>query len=466
MTAYRTSPAKTAGWPPGIPYIIGNEAAERFSYYGMRSILVVFMTEFLLGAGGEVVPMDDAEARAWYHVFAQAVYFLPILGSIASDGLLGKYKTILWLSVVYCLGHLALALDETRLGLTVGLSLIAIGSGGIKPCVSAHVGDQFGQINQHLLPKVFSWFYFSINFGSFFATLLIPWLLRAYGPQVAFGLPGLLMFIATFVFWLGRKDFAHVPPAGRDFVRETFSLRGFWTIGKLAVLLLFLAPFYALFDQTGSAWVLQAKQMDLSFFGLELLPSQVHAANPIMVMVFAPIFSYAVYPAISKVFPLTPLRKMGIGFFIAASSFLVPAYVEHLIALGQTPSVWWQIFGYAIITSAEVMVSITALEFFYTEGPKRMKSLIMALKMLAVSVGNMFTAVVNFVIRSDDGTPTLSGPEYYLFFAGVMFASSVLFVFFARRYRTQTHLQDEDDAAPETLAPATGREEPPVRTKV
>lgn len=462
MSTLRTAPVKTSGWPPGIPYIIGNEAAERFSYYGMRSILVVFMTEFLMGADGGVAPMDEAEARAWYHVFAQAVYFLPIFGSIISDGLFGKYKTILWLSIVYCLGHLALALDETRLGLTVGLSLIAIGSGGIKPCVSANVGDQFGSTNQHLLPKVFSWFYFSINFGSFFATLLIPWLLRAYGPQVAFGLPGLLMFVATFVFWLGRRQFVHVPPAGMDFVKDTFSLEGLKTIGKLSVLLLFLAPFYALFDQTGSAWVLQAKSMDLSFFGFELLPSQVHAANPIMVMLFAPVFAYAIYPAISRVFPLTPLRKIGIGFFIAAASFLVPAYIEHLIAQGQRPSVWWQIFAYAIITSAEVMVSITALEFFYTEGPKRMKSLIMAVKMLAISVGNMFTAVVNFVIRSPDGTPTLSGPAYYLFFAGVMAASSVLFIIFATRYRTQTHLQDEaepDEAVAQ--ASATARAEPP-----
>jgi len=450
MREVRTAPVKTRGWPPGIPYIIGNEAAERFSYYGMRSILVVFMTEYLIGEGGRVEPMDEASARAAYHVFAQAVYFLPIAGSILSDGLLGKYRTIFWLSIVYCLGHLALALDETRLGLTIGLSLIAIGSGGIKPCVSANVGDQFGASNQHLLPKIFSWFYFSINFGSFFATLLIPWLLRAYGPQVAFGLPGLLMFVATFVFWLGRREFVHVPPAGMDFVKDTFSMEGLRTIGQLAVLLLFLAPFYALFDQTGSAWVLQAKQMDLEFFGLELLPSQVHAANPIMVMLFAPMFAYGVYPAVSRVFPLTPLRKIGIGFFIAAASFLVPAYVEVLIAKGQTPSVWWQILAYAIITSAEVMVSITALEFFYTQGPKRMKSLIMAVKMLAISVGNLFTAVVNFAIQRPDGTSLLSGPAYYLFFAGVMAASSVLFIVFALRYRGQTHLQDE--GAPEPSA--------------
>jgi POT family proton-dependent oligopeptide transporter len=429
-------------WPAGIPYIIGNEAAERFSYYGMRSILVVFMTEFLMGAEGELQVMDEAEARGWYHSFAQAVYFLPLLGSVLSDGFLGKYRTILWLSLVYCAGHLTLALDETRFGLALGLGLIALGSGGIKPCVSANVGDQFTRDNQHLLPKVFSLFYFSINFGSFFATLLIPVLLRRFGPSVAFGLPGLLMFLATFVFWLGRDRFVRVPPTGMDFVRESFSVDGLRALGQLTVLLLFLSPFYALFDQTGSAWVLQAKSMDLRMLGVELLPSQVHAVNPILVMVFAPLFAYGVYPAFERVFPLTPLRKMGIGFFLAGASFLIPAYVEVLIAGGGRPSVWWQIAAYAVITAAEVLVSITALEFFYTQAPRRMKSLIMALKMLAISLGNGFTAIVNFAIRGSDGVARLDGPAYYLFFAAVMFASATLFVAFARVYRPKTFLQD------------------------
>lgn len=442
-TQYRTAPAKTTSWPPGVPYIIGNEAAERFSYYGMRSILVVFMTDHLMGADGNLATMSESDARGWYHVFAQAVYFLPIFGSILSDGLLGKYRTILSLSVVYCLGHLALALDETRLGLAVGLGLIAIGSGGIKPCVSANVGDQFGQSNQHLLSKTFSWFYFSINFGSFFSTLLIPWLLRTYGPHVAFGLPGLLMLLATAVFYMGRKEFVHVPPAGMAFVRDTFSVEGLRTIARLFVLMVFLLPFWAIFDQTGSAWVLQAKHMDLDFFGVTLLPSQVHAANPIMVMLFAPAFAYGIYPAVSKVWPLTPLRKVGVGFFIAALSFVVCAHVEQLIAAGQRPTVWWQIFAYAIITVAEVMVSITALEFFYTQGPKRMKSLIMSLQMLSISLGNGFTALVNFVIKNEDGTDKLSGPAYYLFFAAVMGVAAVLFIFVAMRYKEQTHLQDE-----------------------
>ena len=149
--------------PKGIPYIIGNELAERFSFYGMKCILVVFMTKYIMDSQGNLSPLSNEEATVWYHWFTSAVYFTPLIGAIISDAFLGKYRTILILSIVYCLGHFTLAVDETAWGLAVGLSLISIGAGGIKPCVSAHVGDQFGKTNHFLLEKVFSWFYLSIN---------------------------------------------------------------------------------------------------------------------------------------------------------------------------------------------------------------------------------------------------------------------------------------------------------------
>ena len=436
--------------PRGIPYIIGNEAAERFSYYGMRSILVVFMTEYLLNHGGALDVMSEEDAKGWYHVFSQAVYFLPVLGSLVSDGFWGKYKTILRVSIVYCLGHLVLAMDQTRWGLAIGLGLIAIGSGGIKPCVSAHVGDQFGESNKHLMSNVFSWFYFSINFGSTFATLLIPYLLRALGkdvgPHVAFGLPGALMFLATFLFWSGRGKFVHIPPGGREFVKESFSGEGLRAIGKLGLLMCFLAPYYAVFEQQGSAWVLQAKNMDLSFFGLELYPSQVHSANPILVMIFAPTFAYVLYPFVNRFVEVTPLRKIGIGLFVTGSSFFVSAHIEHMIAAGMRPSVWWQFLAYVVITAGEVLVSITALEFFYSQGPRRMKSAIMAIKMFAVSVGNGFTAIVNFYIQNPDGTSKLTGADYYYFFIKVIFVAGIIFIFVARWYDVKTYMQAEEEA--------------------
>src|SRR5205085_2229679 len=204
---YRTAPMETDKMPPGVPYIVGNEAAERFSYYGMNSILIVFMTTQLRDSQGQLAVMPEAQANAFYHTFQLAVYGLCIFGALLADVFLGKFRTILILSVVYCFGHFALALDHTRLGLAIGLGLIALGAGGIKPCVSANVGDQFGPSNQHLLPRVFSWFYFSINIGSTISSWLIPEFLNRFGPKLAFGTPGIAMVIATVIFWLGRKKF-------------------------------------------------------------------------------------------------------------------------------------------------------------------------------------------------------------------------------------------------------------------
>src|SRR5438270_7433697 len=185
---YLTSPPKISTMPPGVPYIIGNEAAERFSYYGMNSILTIFMTKYLLDKMGHLSVMPPAAAEAWYHTFVSVLYLLPLVGAVLAEAVFGKFNVVLWLSIVYCGGHAVLALIgspvahtiEPRYLLAIGLILIAMGAGGIKPCVSTNVGDQFGESNKHLLTRVFNWFYFSINAGSALSTLLIPWLLEPY----------------------------------------------------------------------------------------------------------------------------------------------------------------------------------------------------------------------------------------------------------------------------------------------
>jgi POT family proton-dependent oligopeptide transporter len=445
----RTSPDQNySGMPPGVPFIIGNEAAERFSFYGMRSILTVFMTTYLMSASGKLAVMTDNEATGWFHEFVFGVYFLPIFGAIISDGFLGKYGTIISLSIVYCLGHLALAIDDTRLGLFIGLLLIAIGSGGIKPCVSAHVGDQFGTGNQHLLSRVFGWFYLSINLGSSISTFLCPILLNneSFGPHYAFGLPGLLMLVATVVFWMGRKKFVHIPPGGLGFVRELLSGEGLRAIGRLFIVYLFVAVFWSLWDQSsGGEWTLQARNLNLHFLGLELLPEQVQVANPLLILVLVPLFNYLIYPAIHCFFPLTPLRKIGIGLFLISASFVVIWWIQARIDGGARPSVVWQLLAYVLLTSSEIMVSITGLEFSYTQAPRKMKSVVMATWLFTVALGNQFTALLNFLI------PTLSHlgidlqhAAYFRFFSLLMFFTAILFVFVARFYRGKTYIQGEE----------------------
>jgi len=459
---HATQPYDIETMPPGIPYIIGNEAAERFSFYGMKAILTVFMTKYLLDSTGQSDFMSADQAKENVAWFTMAVYATPFIGAVIADWLLGKYRTILYLSLVYCAGHAVLATMELpqdamspRWILFTGLALIAIGSGGIKPCVSAHVGDQFGPRNKQLLSRVFGWFYFSINLGSVVSTLLTPVLLVRYGPGWAFGVPGVLMAIATVAFWMGRNEFVHVPPSGRRFFEETFGEDGLRAMLNLAPLLLFVAMFWSLFDQTASAWVIQADSMNRSFgtiawgdstIDLSLMPSQLQAVNPFFVMLLIPLFSYVFYPWMSRLFAVTPLRKIGIGMFITVLAFSVSAWIEMQIAAGGTPHIIWQVLAYLVLTAAEVMISITMLEFFYTQAPRSMKSFIMAFCMLSISIGNAFTAIVNRFIQNGDGTSKLPGASYYWFFTAAMFITAIGYVLWSQFYRGQSYIQGEETA--------------------
>lgn len=442
MTQYRSKPLPITGLPPGIPYIIGNEAAERFSYYGMRAVLVVFMSQYLMSPTGHPDPMSEDEAKGYFHLFVSVTYFTPILGALLADGWLGKYRTIILLSLVYCLGHLALALNDTRTGLLVGQSLIALGAGGIKPCVSAHVGDQFAETNRHLLSRVYSWFYFALNFGAFTSMLLTPWLLEHYGASAAFGVPGILMFVATVVFWSGRYRFAHIPAGGTAFLREIFSPEGLRILARLGLLYLFVAMFWALFDQTGSSWVLQAQKMDQTLLGYRILPSQIQAANPLLIMILTPLFYYGIYPRLERLVRVTALRKIGAGMMLAALSFAFAAWIQRALDAGVSVSIGWQLFNYVVLTASEVMVSITCLEFAYTQAPPVMKSFVMSFYLVSVAAGNLFTSAVNFFIQNPDGTSKLAGADYFWFFSVLMLVTAVAFAATSRHYRETTRMVD------------------------
>jgi len=501
---YLTAPdPKQKSFPSGIPFIIGNELAERFSFYGMKAILTVFMTEHLLTKAGESDYLSDEQAKVWYHAFSGLAYTFPILGAILADAFWGKYKTILFISMMYCLGHGMLALMDLgphfglwdmKPFLLAGLIMIAIGAGGIKPCVSAHVGDQFGTGNKHLLMQIFNWFYFSINVGAAASSFLTPILLAKYGPWLAFGLPGVLMALATFIFWLGRNNFVHVPAAGwTKFKEETFSPDGKRALKNLAPLfLLFVPVFWAIFDQTGSAWVLQAESLNRDFLGITWYKSQIQVVNPILILTGIPFFTYVVYPLTAKIFEPTPLRKIGFGFIFTALSFGLSALIETWITaksgsvisglwaqIGQAgdapaklaeviqiardsgmtqeqiqpfltnmPNISWQFLAYFILTAGEIMVSIVCLEFAYTQSPKKMKSFIMGIFFLGVALGNYLTMGVNAVLeklKDAEGNPPLDAASYYLFFAGLMIATTIVYAIWTKTYKGDTYIQGEED---------------------
>ena len=472
-------------YPKSIFYIIGNEAAERFSFYGMRSILATFLVAQFFNPANNPALQTVAEAKAneSTHFFVTLAYTLPFVGALVADWFTGKYKIILYISIVYCFGHLCLALfDENLNGFTTGLLLIAIGAGGIKSCVSANVGDQFDKTNSSLLSKVYGWFYFSINAGSVISTVLIPWVYANYGAKWAFGIPGLLMALATIIFFSGRKAYVRVPPSGINKNNFVFiSLYALFNIGKkkkgqalldvaktnydpekvegvkavyrVMAVFAFAPIFWAMWDQNLSEWVLQAEKLDrhiyLGFFDFTILAGQVQTANPVFLLSFIPLFTYFVYPFFDNTLGIktTPLRRIGAGLILTALSFVIIALIQARVDVGEHPSVWWQILAYVILSAAEVLVSITGLEYAYTQAPRSMKSTMTAIWLLTVAAGNLFVALINGNISEGGYFARFTGANFYWMFVGICSAFIVIYLFVSPRLKERNYIVEPDNEA-------------------
>ncbi len=509
-----TDTASSSRMPRQIPYIIGNEGCERFSFYGMRNILVQFLITSLLlqhiTAGSE----RELAAKDLMHTFMIGVYFFPLLGGYLADRFFGKYNTILWFSLIYCAGHACLAMfEDSRTGFFTGLGLIALGAGGIKPLVASFVGDQFTKSNEHLAKVVFDGFYWIINFGSLFASLLMPLFLKNYGASVAFGIPGILMFIATFVLWLGRKKYVMVMPADvadphsfSKVIRTALTTQrpgegrmGYWLAvagvmgavasfalipslgfvisfcialvvlligvgggayiqldrargvhpdvavdgvkGVLRVLVAFalVTPFFSLFDQKASTWVIQGNAMTKPDW---FVSSQMQALNPALVMILIPFNNMVLYPMLKRLgWEPTALRRMTAGIAFSGLAWIVIGLIQVVMDGGEPMTIVWQVLPYALLTFGEVLVSATGLEFAYSQAPQAMKGVVMSFWNLTTTIGNLWVLLANAAVRNESvttniATTGLSVTAFQMFFFAVFaLIAALVFGLYARSYR-------------------------------
>lgn len=202
--------------PACVRNIIGNELCERFSYYGLRAILVLYFVDNL--------HWSEDNAIAIFSYSSALAYFFPLAGGYISDCYLGRYNTILYFSFVYCIGSASIAVASiysSVWGTLLGLALMAIGTGGIKPNVSSFGADQFDQtlyptVEHHdrTITSFFNAFYFSINLGSMFSMILTPIIRSRVGYPLAFGIPAILLLFATLIFWTARNEYIKKPATG------------------------------------------------------------------------------------------------------------------------------------------------------------------------------------------------------------------------------------------------------------
>uniref|UniRef100_A0A665WN53 Solute carrier family 15 member 2 n=1 Tax=Echeneis naucrates TaxID=173247 RepID=A0A665WN53_ECHNA len=362
-------------YPTSICFIVVNEFCERFSFYGMKAVLTLYFLTYL--------HWDKDLSTAIYHAFSSLAYFTPILGALIADSWLGKFKTIIYLSIVYVIGHVVKSVgaiptvgsSDVHIALSmVGLILIALGTGGIKPCVAAFGGDQFDEHSISERQKFFSIFYMSINAGSLLSTVVTPILrgdVQCFGGDcyaLAFGVPAALMVVALVVFIAGSSLYKKSPPQGNILLEVCncigFAIKNRWRSSKrgpsrphwldwaeekyskrliqeikmvLRVLVLYipLPMFWALFDQQGSRWTLQATRMNMAFvrpaFWCQIKSDSIFIImlNALLILVFVPIFDLIIYPLVRLCrINVTPLRKMAMGMIFAALAFCAATLVE------------------------------------------------------------------------------------------------------------------------------------------
>jgi POT family proton-dependent oligopeptide transporter len=319
----------------------------------------------------------------------------------------------------------------------MGLMLIALGAGGVKPNVTAMVGDQFDNPNDKNIDKLYDIFYFGINVGALISTFATPLLKKYYGASVAFGVPGLVMFLALVIFMIGKVHYKIILPSKSN-EEHGSTLDGLKASWKTLVVFAFIPIYWALYDQNGSEWVIQASKMDTYFLGINWLSEQIQLVNALMILIFIPIFSEIIYPLIERTgFVMTYIRKIGFGFILLVLSFGVIAFIQFEIDKGVRMNIAWQILAYGILTASEVMVSLTGLQYAFANAPKHMKGTIMAFFFLTVFFGNIFVSLLNNLMQSSSFFAQLNGGNYYLFFMGIMTVNALLFFLFARMLKLE-----------------------------
>lgn len=480
-------------FPRFVALIIGNELCERFAFYGLKAILPLYFKEEL--------NYTEDDSTAIIHGFIAFSYACALFGGYISDVCLGKYKTIVYLTLVYVIGAALLSATAVEsigavfvdFGPMLSLFLVGLGTGGIKPCVSAFVGDQFGPSNAKYLDMVFAVFYFSINTGSLMSTVITPIVRENVSYAAAFSIPAALLPVALFLFMLAtpyytyvkpgkniygivitvirtawrRKREGHVPPTYStvdgekphwlDYAAEecgTVMVQHVKSLIRIGKVFLVIPVFWSLYDQSSTRWVYQAQAMDL--LNGSVTADQIQVLNPALLLGMIPIFNRGIYPAFKRCgWEILPLKRIGIGMILTAVAFFMCALLQMHIDTQpeKSVSVLLQIPQFLIMSAGEIMVSITGLEFAYGQAPITMKGVIMAMWLLTVAFGNGIVILMSLFVKGD---------PYVLFwiFGVAMFVFALGFLYFTHGYVYESYLPTTTKAVSSDTYSAIDRDDP------
>jgi len=394
---------KFFGHPRGLSTLFFTEMWERFSYYGMRAFLILYMTTPVIAGG---MGMADSDATSIYGTYTGSAWGASILGGIIGDRWLGQYRSVLIGGVVIMLGHFSLVFPQTPF-FYAGLALIVIGTGLLKPNVSTLVGSLYPQGDLRR-DNGFSIFYMGINVGALLGPLVAGYLAQRVSWHVGFASAGVGMalgliqlafgrhYLKTAVERLGAATALAGSPAGDEpgATRRAggpLISRGEWKrIAAIAVFFSFGILFFAGYEQAGSTLNLFTDRYTrLEAFGFSIPSSWFQSVQPVFVILLTPLFTWtwtalgAKQPSISG--------KFALGLFFMGMSYLVlvPAgSLAQATAEGVRVSPWWIVISYAISEFGEICLYPVGMSAVTKLAPPRIVGLMMGVWFLAIAFGN------------------------------------------------------------------------------
>jgi POT family proton-dependent oligopeptide transporter len=394
------------GHPRALSFLFATEMWERFSYYGMRSLLVLYMVEHLLkpAQAGHVVGLAGFKnaleavfgplpvqplASQIYGFYTGLVYLTPIFGGLLADRLLGQRRTVILGAALMAAGHFMMAFERLFL---FALLLLILGNGCFKPNISTQVGSLYGEGDRRR-DRAFSIFYVGINLGAFFSPLVCGTLGEEVGWHYGFGAAGVGMTVGLLIYLAATPTLPKDAFAARTATATANPLtRKDWqAIGAILVLILPVSLFWATYEQQGNTIVLWASQYtDRHLFGsFEIPVTWFQAFNPIMIFAFTP-FIVALWRRQGRHEPST-VMKMAIGLFLNAASWLIMLAAAHAAGSGQEhgQASWLWLFAFfVVITTGELYLSPTSLSWVAKVAPVRLLSMMMGVWLAANFIAN------------------------------------------------------------------------------
>lgn len=423
------------GHPKGLYVLFLTEMWERFSYYGMRALLVLYMTKYLIieadkgmvifgydgvktlvvwimslfGAKGEI--STQALSSQIYGLYTGFVYFTPFFGGILADKVFGQRKTVYVGGIIMAIGHFMMAAESMFFP---ALAMIILGNGCFKPNISTQVGMLYKQGDPRR-DSAFTIFYMGINLGAFFSPLICGTLGQKYGWHYGFGAAGVGMMVGLVVYHFGK----HLLPADRIMKREAAHIesknepltKDEWSrIIALVFLCIVNIVFWAVYEQQGNTLQLWADaNTNWTFFGWEVPSSWYQSFNPMFIFLFAPLMDKLWGWQSRRGQGTTSVTKMGIGCLLLGVAFVIMIVASKTVGADEKGSLMWLVATTWLFTMGELYLSPIGLSLVTKVAPARMVSMLMGMWFLSSFFGNYLSGLIGsyYEVMSKDAFFTL-----------------------------------------------------------